>query len=143
MGAQWPVIQRVIGYSHIQDILDDSSAISMKGGLVYKVLEKVAEYKPCYRGIKAMTIKDTAAVAQLEMPALGGNNSEVVVCDPLVMDQFALIAEVLALCRDDCKRDDVYICCGLSELVTSRVFNQRWDHGLFILDKHPAGPGSS
>ncbi|RLL95504.1 hypothetical protein CFD26_101654 [Aspergillus turcosus] len=116
--SQWSVIQRVIGYSHIQNILDDPSAISMNGSLIYKVLEKVAEYKPCYRGIKAMTIKDTAAVAQLEMPAIGRNNSEIAVCDPLVMDQFALIAEVLALCRDDCKRDDLFICSGLSELAT-------------------------
>ncbi|GIJ90855.1 type I iterative polyketide synthase [Aspergillus pseudoviridinutans] len=118
MGSQWSVIQRVIGYSHIQDIIDDRSAISMKGSLIYKVLEKVAEYKPCYMGIKAMTIKDTAAVAQLEMPTIGRNSSEIAVCDPLVMDQVTLIAEVLALCRDDCKRDDVFICSGLNELIT-------------------------
>lgn len=118
MASQWSVIQRVIGYSHIQDILDDPSAISMNGSLIYKVLEKVAEYKPCYRGIKAMTIKDTAAVAQVEMPAVGRNSSETAVCDPLVMDQFALIAEVLALCRDDCKRDDLFICSGLTEFAT-------------------------
>jgi acyl transferase domain-containing protein/aryl carrier-like protein len=140
MGAQWPVIQRVIGYSHIQDILDDASAISMKGGLVYKVLEKVAEYKPCYRGIKAMAIKDTAAVAQLEMPALGGNNSEIVVCDPLVMDQFALIAEVLALCRDDCKRDDVYICSGLSELVTFKSLQSEMGPWTLYTRQTPRGP---
>ncbi|RHZ54854.1 non-reducing polyketide synthase spyA [Aspergillus thermomutatus] len=116
MGSQWSAIQRVIGYSHIQNILNDPSAISMKGSLIYKILEKVAEYEPCYRGIKAMTIKDTAAVAQLEMPVIDRNNSEIAVCN--LMDQFALIAEVQALCRDDCKRDDVFICSGVSELAT-------------------------
>jgi acyl carrier protein len=100
----------------------------------------VAEYKPCYRGIKAMTIKDTAAVAQLEMPALGGNNSEIVVCDPLVMDQFALIAEVLALCRDDCKRDDVYIYSGLSELVTFKSLQSEMGPWTLYTRQTPRGP---
>ncbi|KAG2007700.1 hypothetical protein GB937_008350 [Aspergillus fischeri] len=140
MGSQWSVIQRVIGYSHIQDILDDSSAISMKGGLIYKVLEKVAEYKPCHRGIKAMTIKGTAAVAQLEMPAISRDNSEITVCDPLVMDQFALIAEVLALCRDDCKRDDVFICSGLSELVTFKSPQSEMGPWTVYTRQTPRGP---
>ncbi|GFF79397.1 noranthrone synthase [Aspergillus lentulus] len=140
MAPQWSVIQRVIGNSHIQDSLDDSSAISMEEGLIYKVLEKVTEYKPCYRGIKAMTIKGTAAVARLEMPAIGGNNSEIVVCDPLVMDQFALIAEVLALCRDDCKRDDVFICSGLSELVTFKSLQSEMGPWTVYTRQTPRGP---
>ncbi|KAH3139907.1 hypothetical protein LV164_006411 [Aspergillus fumigatus] len=140
IGPQWSVIQRVIGYSHIQDVLDDSSAIFLKEGIIYKVLEKVAEYKPCHRAIKSMTIKGTAAVAQLEMPAISRDSSEITVSDPLVMDQFALIAEVLALCRDDCKRDDVFICSGLSELVTFKSLQSGLGPWTVYTQQTPCGP---
>ncbi|KAL4884277.1 hypothetical protein BJY04DRAFT_215705 [Aspergillus karnatakaensis] len=106
---------------------------SGSGNIAYKRLEKVAEYKPAYRGIESIRVNDHAAIASVYLPtaAEAEKYSGTTSCNPILLDQFLAIVEIHALSREDCKSSEVFACSGLEEasiLTTSRGAGQsrRW-----------------
>lgn len=95
----------------------DPSIFSGPGNIAYKLLEKVAEYEPAYRGIESIRMNDHEAIACVYLPteAEAGKYSGKTRCNPILLDQFLAIAEIHALSREDCKRSEVFACSGLNE----------------------------
>ncbi|KAL4760329.1 non-reducing polyketide synthase spyA [Aspergillus foveolatus] len=93
------------------------SVFSGPGNIAYKLLEKVAEYEPAYRGIESIRMNDHEAIACVYLPieAETGKYSSKTSCNPILLDQFLAIAEIHALSREDCKRSEVFACSGLNE----------------------------
>ncbi|KAL4773319.1 hypothetical protein BDW60DRAFT_206131 [Aspergillus nidulans var. acristatus] len=91
--------------------------LSGPGNIAYKLLEKVAEYEPAYRGIESIRMNDHEAIACVYLPteAEAEKYSGKTSCNPILLDQFLAIAEIHALSREDCKRSEVFACSGLSE----------------------------
>ncbi|KAL2847540.1 hypothetical protein BJY01DRAFT_246767 [Aspergillus pseudoustus] len=102
---------------------------SAPGSIAYKLLEKVAEYDPAYRGIESIRMNDHKAIARVCLPAeaevrkYSGKTS----CNPILLDQFLAIAEIHALSMEDCKRSEAFACSGLSEatILTSFVGSEK------------------
>ncbi|KAL4819698.1 hypothetical protein BDW67DRAFT_193310 [Aspergillus spinulosporus] len=98
---------------------------SGSGNIAYKLLEKIAEYEPAYRGIESICITDHEAIACVYLPreAEVGKYPGRTSCNPILLDQFLAIAEIHALSREDCKRSEVFACSGLREatILTSLV----------------------
>ncbi|KIA75420.1 polyketide synthase [Aspergillus ustus] len=90
---------------------------SAPGTIAYKLLEKITEYEPAYRGIESIRMTEHAAIARVSLPpeAEAGKYSSKTICNPILLDQFLAIAEIHALSMEDCKRSEVFACSGLSE----------------------------
>lgn len=107
-----------VEYGHCQNLLHDEATLSIQGNLVYKLLQKVADYNGAYKGIRSIAIKDHEAVAHVEMPPAARHYVGQTSCNPPLADQFALVAEIHALSMENCKRSEVFVCAGLGEVAT-------------------------
>ncbi|KAL3477317.1 hypothetical protein BJX99DRAFT_257569 [Aspergillus californicus] len=107
-------------------------SLSAPGYVAYKLLEKVIEYSPPYRGIESIKMNDHEAVARVYLPPATEKYIGQQHCNPIFVDQLLVIAEMHALAMEDSKRDEVFACSGLGEatvwmrLVAAAEMGQRW-----------------
>ncbi|KAJ0414739.1 hypothetical protein BJY00DRAFT_318491 [Aspergillus carlsbadensis] len=111
-------------YHSLKEPAADSGVFSVSGMIAYKLLEKIAQYEPTYRGIESIRMNDHAAIARVNVPpaAQSGKYFGRTSCDPIFLDQVLAIAEIHALCMEDCSRSEVFACSGLGEAVISAGF---------------------
>lgn len=119
------LVQGLIEYSHCHNLLHDEATLSIQGNLVYKLLQKVADYDGAYKGIRSVAIKDDEAVAHVEMPPAARQYVGHTNCNPPLVDQFVLVAEIHALSMENCKRSEVFVCAGLGEVATFDSFQSQ------------------
>ncbi|KAL4863120.1 hypothetical protein BDV12DRAFT_202392 [Aspergillus spectabilis] len=99
-----------------------SSMFSAPGSVAYKLLEKVVEYNPTYRGIESIRMNDYEAIARVHLPPEAKKHVSKSSCNPILLDQFLAIAEIHALSMEDSKRSEVFACSGLGEATISANF---------------------
>ena len=110
----------IIDYEHCRGLLNDATAFSATGSIAYKLLEKVAEYDPSYQGIESLKMSEHEATAQISMPQAARDWVKRESINPILLDQFTMVAEIHALAMIKCKRSEVFTCSGVREMVVHK-----------------------
>lgn len=107
--------------SSLPDFAVSTAVFSAPGGVAYKLLEKVAEYDPAYRGLESISMNEDAAIARVHIPPASENTK--FVGRTITLDQFLVVAEIHALSMvEDAKRCEVFACSGFGEAAISARF---------------------
>lgn len=116
---------QVLDYYSLKETTEPT-VFSIPGTIAYKLLEKVAEYEPTYRGIESIRMNGQEAIACVYLPteAETGKYPTETGCSPILLDQFLAIAEIHALSMEDCKRSEIFACSGLDEATISADFGR-------------------
>ncbi|KAL5339001.1 hypothetical protein BJX70DRAFT_408449 [Aspergillus crustosus] len=106
--------------SHLQSCPKISTLpFSAPGSVAYKLLDKVVEYDPAYRGIESVSMNGDEAIARVCLPQEAENYTGKTTCNPILLDQFLALAEIHALTMEDSARSEVFACSGLGEAIIS------------------------
>ncbi|KAL3476509.1 hypothetical protein BJX99DRAFT_258441 [Aspergillus californicus] len=98
----------------------EATILSATGSIAYQILGNVASYDPCYQGIESVTMSEHEAIAHISTPQAARKWDNRESLDPILFDQFMLVAElhVLATCKR--KRSEVFTCSGVREVIAHR-----------------------
>ncbi|KAL3483263.1 hypothetical protein BJX62DRAFT_249632 [Aspergillus germanicus] len=108
-------LQRLIDHRYCQGILADPIASTLAGPLAYKILERVVECAPSYRGIQSTTIRDLEAVTRVTISQEQGQTKSL--CSPPTLDHFILAAEMHILSLQECSQQDVFVCSEITAII--------------------------
>ncbi|KAL2819027.1 hypothetical protein BDW59DRAFT_174916 [Aspergillus cavernicola] len=106
-----------------------ATVFSAPGSVAYKLIEKVAEYDPAYRGIESISMNDHETVARIHLPPEAEKYIGKTSCNPILLDQLLVIAEIHALSMEDSKRSEVFACSGLSKATILTSFAAAAERG--------------
>ncbi|KIA75970.1 hypothetical protein HK57_00226 [Aspergillus ustus] len=101
-----------------------TTLLSATGSIVYRLLENVASYDASYQGIDSVTMSEDEAIAQVSTPQAAREWEGRASLNPILLDQFMLVAELHALATCSKRtRGEVFTCSGVQEVITAYKAN--------------------
>ncbi|KAL2847828.1 hypothetical protein BJY01DRAFT_246595 [Aspergillus pseudoustus] len=97
--------------------IEAATLLSATGSIAYRLLGNVASYDACYQGIDSITMSEQEAIAQLSTPQVAREWEGRESLNPILRDQFMLVAELHALATCKRKRGELFTCSGVQEIV--------------------------
>ncbi|KAH8703288.1 hypothetical protein BGW36DRAFT_354716 [Talaromyces proteolyticus] len=116
LSADRSALERFVGNNRCLRLLDDRLAESMQGSLIYRVFDRVVNYKSYYQGIQRLSSKGAEVAGVVSMPEASVSLLADNTCEPFLMDNFLQVAGLHVNCLRDTPRNDVYICTFIKEM---------------------------
>lgn len=114
--------ERLIGLTRCNKILDDETAESMQGALIYRTFDRVVHYKEYYRGVKRVSAKNGEVAGIVSMPSLSSTTVFDHVCNPLAIDCFLQVAGLHVNSLRECGTRELFVCTSISRTLTYEAF---------------------
>ncbi|KAL9602709.1 MAG: hypothetical protein Q9219_001699 [cf. Caloplaca sp. 3 TL-2023] len=116
------LLQRFVGNSRAGRILEMPSATGISGPIVYELFSEVVDYADYYRGVQSVSALEHEAVAHVVLPRDPTWGMASVVCDPIPLDNFLQVAGVHVNRLSPRKKDVVFMCTAVGEIILSETF---------------------
>ncbi|KAG8412679.1 Type I Iterative PKS [Metarhizium acridum] len=105
-----PLLRRL--YDRCEDLGKDISASVVQGDFIKKIINSVARYDDRYIGVRSIVSKGLEAVANVLEPEIASQYTPTAPFNPLLLDNFLLIAEIQANHLGGVTPEEMYICNG-------------------------------
>ncbi|RMD39763.1 hypothetical protein DV735_g5370, partial [Chaetothyriales sp. CBS 134920] len=109
-------ISRLIDVSRYHAVLNDDTAESIRGALVYKLFEKVVTYADFYKGLKMVTSTQDCVASKVTLPTHTIPALTQTTVNTLAVDNFLQVAGINVNCLKACVNGDVYVCTRVERI---------------------------
>ncbi|RMZ76239.1 hypothetical protein DV738_g5040, partial [Chaetothyriales sp. CBS 135597] len=109
-------ISRLIDVSRYHAVLNDDTAESIRGALVYKLFEKVVTYADFYKGLKMVTSTQDCVASKVTLPTHTIPALTQTTVNTLAVDNFLQVAGINVNCLKPCVNGDVYVCTRVERI---------------------------
>jgi acyl transferase domain-containing protein/acyl carrier protein/nucleoside-diphosphate-sugar epimerase/SAM-dependent methyltransferase len=110
-------LERFVGIDRCNALLEDKLADAMQGSLVYKVFDRVVNYKHYYQAVQHISSNGSETAGMVTMPDSSGQIlADETICAPLIIDNFLQVAGIHVNCLRDTPKDELYICTYVDEM---------------------------
>ncbi|OKL64463.1 hypothetical protein UA08_00993 [Talaromyces atroroseus] len=110
-------LEHFVGVGRCNTLLEDKRSDTIQGSIVYKVFDRVVNYKQYYQGVRQVSSMGAETAGVVAMPESSVQIfADETICAPLIMDNFLQVAGIHVNCLRDVSKDELYICTSVNEM---------------------------
>ena len=113
---------KLLQRSSVYHAQNSASAAGVNGSMVYKTFSDVVEYASYYRGVQSVSAQGTEAIGLVSTSLDKDSSFGASVCDFISLDNFLQVAGIHVNCLSSRKKDQVFICTEVEEIIFSSSF---------------------
>lgn len=119
---QFERISRLVDIRRAHDVLNDDTAESLRGSLIYSLFGKVVTYADFYKGLKKVASTPDRVAARVTLPDhfIPALNQATV--NTLAIDNFLQVAGINVNCLHPCADGEVYVCTRVERISPGIAF---------------------
>ena len=107
--------------SRIRHIKEQSETEKLKSKRAYELFSRIVRYAELLKGISAITMGDSEALAKIDVPFRGSYDDSTAtgLCDTIALDAFIQVAGLLINSSEHCGEDQVFVATGVGSFSMS------------------------